>query len=87
MNDKNELSGPRQELWRIIFGTDTRGGWTFDVILLVVIVASVINLMLLSVAAIREQIGGLLNVLEWVFTGLFTVEYVVRIYAARRIQR
>ena len=84
MNDNNELSRPRQELWRIIFGTDTRGGWTFDVILLILIVASVVNLMLLSVAAIREQIGGLLNVLEWVFTGLFTVEYVVRIYAARR---
>ena len=83
MNDNNELSRPRQELWRIIFGTDTRGGWTFDVILLILIVASVVNLMLLSVAAIREQIGGLLNVLEWVFTALFSVEYVVRIYAAR----
>ena len=84
MNDKNELSGPRQELWRIIFGTDTRGGWTFDVILLVVIAASVINLMLISVASIREEIGGLLNALEWVFTILFTLEYVVRIYTARR---
>ncbi len=84
MNDKKEMSGLRQELWRIIFGTDTRGGWTFDVILLVVIAASVINLMLISVASIREEIGGLLNALEWVFTILFTLEYVVRIYTARR---
>jgi voltage-gated potassium channel len=37
-----------------------------------------------SVAEIREQHGHLLKVIEWVFTVLFTVEYLLRIFLVRR---
>ena len=82
----SETSSPdlRTRLREIIFGTDTRAGRTFDIVLLVVIVASVINLMLVSVAAIEARFGAVLHALEWLFTVLFSIEYVVRIYAARR---
>lgn len=76
--------GLRPRLREIIFGTDTPIGRGFDIVLLVLIVVSVGNLMLISVAAINTRIGWLLNDLEWFFTFVFTIEYAARIYAARR---
>ena len=73
----------RARMREVIFGTATPAGRTFDIILLVAILASVANLMLQSVAAIDARVGGLLVMLEWVFTLLFTVEYMARIYSAR----
>lgn len=84
MSDAPEEQSVRKRLRTIIFGTDTTAGWLFDVILLVVIVASVANLMLISVASVKQRIGPTLDLLEWVFTVAFTVEYLARIYAARR---
>ncbi|MES1923907.1 ion transporter [Salinisphaera sp. T31B1] len=74
----------RIRLREIIFGTDTPAGRGFDIVLLVFIVASVANLMLISVAAIEARVGTLLHALEWGFTVAFSIEYLVRIYAARR---
>lgn len=75
------------ELWRerihvIIEGTDTRLGRAFDLLLLVAIVASVMVVMLDSVLALQLQYGELFNVLEWVFTILFTIEYGLRLFSA-----
>ena len=82
----SDTSSPdlRTRLREIIFGTDTRAGRSFDIVLLVVIVASVVNLMLVSVAAIEARFGVVLHTLEWLFTLMFSIEYAVRIYAARR---
>ncbi|MES1953010.1 ion transporter [Salinisphaera hydrothermalis] len=77
-------TGLRLWLRTVIFGTDTPAGRGFDIVLLVLIVASVINLMLVSVAAIEAQSGALLQALEWLFTLAFSLEYAARIYAARR---
>ena len=49
-----------------------------------VIVLSAVVLMLDSVAEIHQRHGALLSALEWTFTGLFTVEYVVRLWVLRR---
>jgi voltage-gated potassium channel len=80
---------PHHDAWRhrlhtIIFESDTRAGKAFDILLLVSIIASVIVIMLDSVAAIRTQYGPLLLTLEWLFTLLFTVEYVLRMISVRR---
>lgn len=74
-------------LWRerfhiIIDGTDTRLGRAFDLLLLVAIVASVMVVMLDSVLVLQLQYGELFNILEWVFTILFTIEYGLRLFAA-----
>lgn len=74
----------RARLRTIIFGTDTPAGRGFDIALLVLIVASVADLMLVSVAAIEARFGTLLDSLEWFFTLAFSIEYIARIYAARR---
>lgn len=68
----------------MIFGTETRAGKRFDLILLIVILASVVVVMLESVSEIRIGYGKLLRGLEWCFTGLFLIEYVLRILSVRR---
>jgi voltage-gated potassium channel len=72
----------RERLGHVIFEADTRAGKAFDITLLVAIVASIALVMFESVASYREANGSLLRGLEWFFTGLFTVEYALRIYTA-----
>ena len=74
----------RARLWRIIFETDTPAGRTFDVALLVAIIASVIAVMLESVTSVAEHWGPELRLAEYVFTALFTVEYVLRLVCVTR---
>ena len=63
----------------MIFEADTPAGKAFDVALLVAILASVLAVMLDSVGSIRAEYGRSLDVAEWCFTILFTVEYVLRL--------
>ncbi|MHC5109285.1 MAG: potassium channel family protein [Planctomycetota bacterium] len=74
----------QRHLHEIIFEADTRGGKAFDVVLLLAIVASVVCALLESVADIRQDWGGTLRLAEWVFTILFTIEYVVRLMCVGR---
>ena len=69
----------RRKLFIVIFGTDTRAGKNFDIILLWVIMLSILVVMIESVADIRQKYGYLLRILEWVFTVIFTIEYIARI--------
>ena len=78
MSNENPES-KRDRLWRIIFLSDTRRGKAFDVVLLWLIVLSVIVVMLESVESIRESHFMTLRILEWIFTVLFTIEYITRI--------
>ncbi len=73
----------REKLHEIIFEADTRAGKAFDVALIVAIMLSVVAVMLESVPAIRREYGDLLNSIEWGFTLLFTVEYVLRLLCVR----
>jgi voltage-gated potassium channel len=77
----------RRELYRIIFEADSPGGRLFDVALLWAIVISVVAVMLDSVHDIQAVYGGPLRVVEWVLTGLFTIEFVLRLLAAKRALR
>jgi voltage-gated potassium channel len=54
-------------------------GRAFDLALLWAIVLSVITVMLESVTELRETYGAIFSALEWFFTILFTVEYVLRL--------
>jgi len=74
----------RERIWQVVFGYETRAGRAFDVVLLVAIVASVVCVMIETVRPIREAWGAELVAAEWVFTLLFTAEYVVRLWVARR---
>ena len=76
--------GWRGKLYDIIFEADTPIGKAFDVALIGVIVLSVIAVMLESVAEIRAEYGALLYTLEWIFTIIFTIEYILRLVCVRR---
>jgi voltage-gated potassium channel len=74
----------RERLWQIIFLSDTPAGRAFDIVLLVLIGASVLVVMLESVVSIEVNHGRLLQTLEWTFTIVFTIEYLVRLWVVRR---
>ena len=80
-------SGWRRKLYVIIFESDTRAGLLFDQVLLVAILASVTVVMLDSVVSISSRYHVLLTRLEWLFTGLFTIEYVARLMCVQRPRR
>jgi voltage-gated potassium channel len=72
----------RQRLGNIIFEADTPAGKAFDVGLLIAIALSILTVMLSSVDRYQRDYQTPLAVLEWVFTILFTLEYLLRIYSA-----
>lgn len=74
----------RARLHEVIFEADTPAGKGFDVGLLVAILASVLVVILESVSWVRAEWGFVLRGLEWTFTILFTVEYVLRLLAVER---
>lgn len=74
----------RRALHEIIFEAETPAGKVFDIALLVTILASVLVVMLESVPAYRHDYATLLRSIEWFFTILFSIEYVLRILAVQR---
>jgi voltage-gated potassium channel len=76
--------GWRNTLFEVIFEADTPAGKWFDIVLIAVILLSVVTVMLDSVSDIRAQYGEWLYVVEWLFTILFTVEYVLRLLCVGR---
>lgn len=70
----------RKKIYVIVFGTDTPAGKLFDVVLLWTILLSVISVMLESVKEIKESYSAIFFILEWTFTVLFSVEYLLRLY-------
>ena len=72
----------RQRLYIIIFQTDTPAGQRFDRWLLLTILASLVVVMLDSLRDVHDRYGQLLLNLEWAFTALFAIEYVVRLYCS-----
>jgi voltage-gated potassium channel len=77
-------SGLRRRLFVTIFESDTRAGRAFDLALLLVILASVVTVMLDSTHAVSDRLVPLFRGLEWFFTLLFTVEYMLRLYSVER---
>lgn len=70
----------QRKFYDVIFGTETTAGKWFDIILITVIVASVAVIMLDSIPHLHLKYGVLYRKLEWLFTGLFTIEYLIRIW-------
>ncbi len=81
MDTRNNL---RERLFIIIFESDTPAGKWFDVILIMSILLSVTAVMLDSVKSINQEYGAFLYSIEWLFTVLFTIEYILRLSCTRR---
>lgn len=74
----------RQRLHEIIFESDTPEGRLFDLLLLMAILVSLTVVLLESVSSIRNVYGAGLRVVEWFFTAVFTLEYILRALSMRR---
>ncbi|TBR36395.1 ion transporter [Dyella terrae] len=69
----------RRRWFGIIFGHDDRAGRLFDLLLMLAILSSIVVTVLDSVADLHFRLGTWFLALEWIFTVIFTVEYVARI--------
>ena len=74
----------KEKIHEIIFEADTKAGKRFDIWLIIFILLSVFGVMLSSVSSIDEHYGYILHNLEWFFTFLFTIEYILRIYSVQK---
>ncbi len=73
-----------KKLHEVIFEADTPMGKLFDVILLIAILLSVGVVMLESVPEIGLEFAKPLRIAEYVFTVLFTIEYVLRLISVKK---
>lgn len=74
----------RQELYKIVFETDTKEGKQFDVALLWLILLSVIVVMLESIPQLGVRFAHEFLIIEWVLTVFFSIEYLLRIWITQK---
>tara|TARA_B100000963_G_scaffold329288_1_gene318483 strand:- start:560 stop:1378 length:819 start_codon:yes stop_codon:yes gene_type:complete len=74
----------RVRLHTIIFEADTSAGKRFDIALFWGILLSVGIVLVESVESVRAVYGEGLRAIEFIFTGLFTLEYALRLLAVKR---
>jgi voltage-gated potassium channel len=74
----------RARLHQVVFENDTPAGRVFDLILIALVLLSVAIVSLETVSGLRPGVYRVLRAAEWVLTGLFTIEYVLRLIAVRR---
>ncbi|MGB1975011.1 MAG: ion transporter [Vibrio toranzoniae] len=72
----------KHHLYVIIFGTHTPAGRAFDISLIIAIVASLIVLILESIPSVATEWSQQLRYIEYSFTALFTLEYLLRLYCS-----
>ena len=77
----------RAQMYEVIFGNDTGPGKFFDVVLIVAILLSILTIMLESVQSLSSDYSAWFVGLEWFFTGIFTVEYALRIWSVEKPSR
>ncbi len=74
----------RTKIYEVIFEADTPSGKLFDVLLIVAILLSVTVVFLESIVVLKNDYGRIFYALEWGFTILFTVEYLLRIISVNK---
>lgn len=79
--------GWRRRLHSIIYEANTPLGRLFDIALLVFIVASICIVALDSVQEYHQRYGAFFIELEWIFTIIFTIEFLLRLLVLRRPMR
>lgn len=74
----------KHRLHEVIFESNTPAGKTFDIALLTAIVTSIIVVMLDSVPHFHSRYNKFFLIVEWGFTILFTIEYLLRLISVNR---
>lgn len=76
--------GWRGRLYQVVFESDTPAGVLFDKVLMGLIIASLLVVMADSVESLHAHWAGTFTAVEWGFTLLFTLEYVLRLVCIRQ---
>ena len=71
------------KLYIIIFESNTFSGKAFDLGLIVTILASILVMMLESISNVQIKYHHTLISLEWIFTIIFSIEYIFRLYCSK----
>ena len=74
----------RDVMYDVIFKEDTVAGKSFDISVIVIIALSVITVIINTVDSIEQEYGNILHIAEWVFTIIFTIEYILRLICCKR---
>lgn len=74
----------KRKLYVIIFESDTPKGKLFDTVLIIFIILSVLLVILSSLQTFPIHYIKAFRIFEFIFTGFFTFEYLVRIYCSPR---
>lgn len=74
----------QSRLHDVIYESNTTPGKTFDITLLILIVASILVVMLDSMEYYNQRYGHIFYIMEWCFTILFTIEYILRLVSIRK---
>lgn len=72
----------KKRIYRIVFESDTWEGRLFDVALIIAILISVLVAIVESLSFVAEHYRFGLQILEYVLTFFFTIEYILRIYCS-----
>ena len=74
----------RKHMYIVIFGSDTKAGRLFDIVLLWLIVLSIVCVTLETVPSLYEHYQQWFRYAEWMFTVVFLVEYIMRLICVPR---
>lgn len=74
----------QQKLQQVIYESSTPAGKIFDISLLVLILSSIVVVVLDSSPRWHAQYGQLFLKLEWGYTILFTIEYILRLICIKK---
>lgn len=82
VHEITEVIDLKNRIRNIIFNPTTPFGKTFDIVLMLFILGSVLTIVIHSIPAMNTKYHTLLYSLDWFFTVCFLVEYCLRVYAA-----
>jgi voltage-gated potassium channel len=86
--NQSELGRPpggwRRRAYEVIFESETPAGRTFDKVIVLAILLSIVVVVVDSVPQLRRRFPGSFDAAEWFFTLLFTLEYLARIVSVQR---
>jgi voltage-gated potassium channel len=74
----------KEQLYHILFEADSPSGRIFDIVLMVAISLSILISFIETIPSLAHTFQLLLEILEYLLTFFFTVEYIARIYCSPR---
>lgn len=81
---EESAGGWRHRVHEVVFESETTAGRAFDITVIALILLSVAAVILESVRYVRDIFGPELQIAEWTFTILFTLEYILRLVSVKR---